>query len=76
MTIYLKCKAQITLLKAKKALIFVLTEYLDFADVFSEKLAVVLLEHTESNTHAINLEEGKQLSYGSVMSWSRDLPVI
>ena len=70
MTIYLKRKAQIALLKAIKALVSVPAEYLDFANVFSEKLAAVLLEHTKINTYAIDLEEGKQLLYKPIYSLS------
>lgn len=68
MTIHLDRKAQIALLKAKKALIFVPAEYLDFADVFFEKLATVLPKHTEINTHTIDLKEGKQLPYQPIYS--------
>ena len=38
-------KAQIAYLKADKALTKVLSKYADFADVFSLKLAIKLLEH-------------------------------
>ena len=38
----------------------------DFADVFSEKKALVLPEHTNLNEHAIKLEDGKQPPYGSI----------
>ena len=34
-------------------------EYLDFADVFLEKSANVLLKQTTANEHMIELEEGK-----------------
>ena len=37
-----------------------LTEYLDFADVFLEKLANVHPKQTGVNEHAIELEKGKQ----------------
>lgn len=62
-TIYLECKAQITLLQAEKASVSVSAKYLDFTNVFSEKVAAVLPEHTEINTYAIDLEEDKQLPY-------------
>ena len=41
---------------------------MDFVDVFSPDLATELLEHTEINTHAIELEEGKQPPYGPIYS--------
>ena len=68
MTIYPEHKAQIDLLKAKKAPVLVPAEYLDFAKVFSEELTVVLPEHTKININSINLEEGKQPSYGLIYS--------
>ena len=43
-------------------------DYLDFADIFSEKSANVLPEQTGANEHAIELEEGKQLPYGPIYS--------
>ena len=48
-------RAQIAHLKADKALIKVPSEYADFADVFSLKLATKLLKHTKINNHAIEL---------------------
>ena len=43
-------------------------DYLDFADIFSEKSANVLPEQTGANEHAIELEEGKQPPYGPIYS--------
>ena len=60
--------AQIASLKAEEAPVTVLAKYLDYANVFFEKLAVVLSEHTEINTHAIKLEEGKQPPYRPIYS--------
>ena len=48
-------KAQIAHLKVDKASIKVPSEYTNFGDVFSPKLAVRLLKHTEINNHAIKL---------------------
>ena len=48
---------QIAALIADETPITILIEYLVFADVFLEKSAMVLPEHTEINTHAIDLEE-------------------
>ena len=42
--------------------------YSDFADVFSEKKALVLPERTDINKHAIKLEYGKQPPYGPIYS--------
>ena len=41
---------------------------MDFANVFFEELVAVLPEYTKINTHAIDLEEGKQLFYGPIYS--------
>lgn len=68
MTIHLKCKAQIAWLKAEMAPVFVLAEYLDFANVFSKELATMLPKHTKINTHAIDLEKNKQPPYGLIYS--------
>ena len=46
----------------------ILDEYSDFANVFSKKKALVLLEQTELNEHAIELEGDKQLPYGQIYS--------
>ena len=43
-------------------------KYSDFADVFSPDLATELPEYTEINTHAIDMEEDKQLLYGHIYS--------
>ena len=61
-------EAQIALLKANEAPVTIPVEYSDFSDVFSEKSAAELPEHTEINTHAIDLEEGKQPPYGPIYS--------
>lgn len=57
MTIYLAQKAQIALLITEKIIIPV--EYSDYANVFSEKSAVELLEHFDINKHFINFKPGK-----------------
>ncbi len=48
-------RAQIVHLKADEAPTKISSEYADFADVFSPKLATELLEHTGINDHAIEL---------------------
>lgn len=57
MTIHLERKAQIAFLKAEEAPVSVPAKYLNFANVFSEKLTVVLLEYTKINTYAIDLKK-------------------
>ncbi len=57
-------KAQMGHLKVDKALTKVPNEYVDFADVFSPKLAVELQEHTKINDHAIELVDDWQPQYG------------
>ena len=64
--IYLAKKAYMTLLLAKKVIIP--GKYLDFADVFLEKSANVLLEQTGVNEHAIKLKKSKQPLYGPIYS--------
>ena len=59
---------QIATLIADKAFVIIPAEYLDFKDVFSKEFAVMLSEHTEINTHVIDLEESKQLPYSSIYS--------
>ena len=68
MAIHLACQAQIALLKAEKALVTIPEEYSDYANVFFRKLATILPEHTEINTHTIDPEEGKQPPYGPIYS--------
>ena len=50
-TIHLARKAQMALVLTRKVTVPV--EYLDFADVFLEKLANILPERTRVNKHAI-----------------------
>ena len=57
MPIHLAREAQLTLLLAKEVIVPI--EYLDFANVFSEKSANVLPEWTGANEHAIELKKGK-----------------
>ena len=64
MTIHPAREAQLALLLAKQ--VTVPTKYSDFADVFLEKSANVLLELTGANEHLIKLEKGKQTPYGLI----------
>ena len=59
---------QISGLIAEEAPTKVLAKYLDFADVFSPDLVIKLPEHTEINTHAIDLEKDKQTPYRRIYS--------
>ena len=68
MAIYLARQAQIASLKAEEAFVTVPKEYSDYTNIFSEKLAAVLPEHTEINTNAIDLEKGKQPPNGPIYS--------
>lgn len=52
-------------LKNDKISIAALSEYADFANIFSPDLAFKLPEHTKINNNAINLINIKQLFYGS-----------
>ena len=57
-------EAQIASLLTKK--VKILDEYSDFTDIFSEEKGLVLLERTELNEHAIDLENSKQPPYGPI----------
>ena len=46
-------------------------EYLDFANVFLEKSANVLLKQTKINKHTIKLEKAKKTLYGPIYSLRR-----
>ena len=59
-------EAQIGFLFTKE--VKILDEYSDFTNIFLEKKALVLLEHTKSNKHAINLKDDKQPSYRLIYS--------
>ncbi len=60
--------AQIDYLKADEAPTKVPSEYADFADVFSPKLAAELLEHTRMNNYSIELVDNRQLLYDPIYS--------
>ena len=64
--IYPAQKAQITLLIAKK--VTVPAKYINFANIFSKKLAKILLERTGINEHAIELVDNKQPPYRPIYS--------
>ena len=66
MSIHLAREAQLASLLTEEVTVPV--EYLNFANVFSEKSANVLSERTGASKHAIKLEEGKQPSYGPIYS--------
>ena len=66
--IYLTRKAQIVLFIAKEMKI--VTNYLDFLDVFSEKKTSVLPVITKLNQYAIKLQKSQQLLYRSIFSLS------
>ena len=68
MAIHLSRLAQIASLKAEETPVTVPAGYSDYADIFSKIFAAVLLEHTEINTYAIELEVGKQPPYGPIYS--------
>ncbi len=61
-------RVQIIDLKVDKAPTKVLSEYANFADVFSPKLAIELLEHTRIDDHAIELVDDRQPPYSPIYS--------
>ena len=67
-TIYPARKAQIASLNLEEVPDTVPAAYSDYADVYSKDSAAELPEHTGINNHAIDLEEGKQPSYGPTYS--------
>ena len=56
-------KAQVAYLKVDEAPTKVPSEYTDFVDIFSPKLAVELSKHMEINDHAIKLVNDLQSLY-------------
>ena len=68
MPVHFKKQAQVRTLLFDKAVIKISIEYSDYIDVFSAENLAKLLENTEINEHAIKLEKGKQLSFGSIYS--------
>ena len=66
--VHLLKRAQIAHLKANKVFIKVFSEYIDFVNVFSPKLATEFPEHTEINNYAIKLIENQQSLYGLIYS--------
>ncbi len=61
-------RAQIAHLKVDKVFSKVPSEYADFADIFSLKLAVELPEHTKINNHTIKLVDDWQPLYDPIYS--------
>ncbi len=61
-------RAQIAHLKADKAPTKIPSEYAEFADVFSPKLAIELPEYTRIKDHAITLVDDWQPPYGPIYS--------
>lgn len=55
-------------MKANNALTAILSEYTNFADIFSSDLTTKLLEHIQINNHDIDLVDGKQLLYKPIDS--------
>ena len=66
MPIYPAREAQIALLVAKE--VKILIEYSYFSNVFSEEKALILIEVTKLNQHAIELQESQQLPYRAIYS--------
>ena len=64
--IYLDREIQIAVLLTEE--VKILDKYADYANVFSEKKALILLEHTQFNENTINQEDGKQQPYGPIYS--------
>ena len=68
MEVHLDREVQVAALTADEAPAAIPAKNSDFEDVFSKESAAVLPEHTEINTHAIDLEEGKQSPYKPIYS--------
>lgn len=65
-SIYSSQIAQIAAFELDKAHTKILTEYSNYADVFSSNLAIELSKNTGINEHAIELIDGKELPYGHI----------
>ena len=68
--IHLSKRAQIAYLKADETPTKVPSEYTDFTDVFSPKLAAKLSKHMKINDYAIKLIDDWKPSYDSIYSIS------
>lgn len=68
MKVHLDCKVQIATLIIDKIPIIIPTKYSNFDNVFFKKSTIVLPEHIEINTNAINLEKSKQPLYQPIHS--------
>ena len=68
MPVHSKRQAQVGALLFDEAPTEVPAEYSDYSDVFSAENAAELPENTGMNEHAIELEEGKQPSFGPIYS--------
>ena len=66
--VYLFCQAQLRLLLANKALIKVLSKYLDYDNIFSFDYTIELYENISINEYAIKLVKDKQLPYWLIYS--------
>lgn len=66
--IHPSCHTQITLLKANKAFIIILSKYIDFVDIFSLNFTAKLPEYIKINNLLINQVDGQQLFYKSIYS--------
>lgn len=64
--IHLDRKAEIALLIAKK--VKIPKKYLDFSNIFSEKMALILLEITKLNQHTSKLHQFQQPPYEPIYS--------
>ena len=61
-------EVQVAALIADETPVAISAEYSDFEDMFSKESAAVFPKHIEINTHAIDLEEGKQPPYRPIYS--------
>ena len=70
MPVHSKKQAQVEVLLFNKAFTKISEEYSDYNNVFSAENMTELPKHSEINEHAIELEEGKELLFGSIYSLS------
>ena len=68
--VYFSKKAQIAYLKAEKVSTKVSSNYIDFANIFLQKLATKLSEHIRINNYAIKLIKDCQSLYYSIYNLS------
>lgn len=64
--VYFSGRAQIVSLQIKEAPTIVISEYFNFADIFTSQMVAKLPKHTRIDDYAINLVKNRQSSYAFI----------